>query len=207
MHKNQLRGGIGIYPADIRDFSTKAVSHSEEAVQSNWRIFNNIILGNRGGALGIPLPGKYAGNNVSDDNVLGREPTFCAKTAIGSSLAEIMAALNKMLDAQGAPGAGRPHSPDGKAAPVLSLAQWRGLMGNDQHSVVARAMAAKIEGREKVTLTLEEDLGGAKIATQPIAGVDKDFFGNPMPKTNPLPGPFQNLKPGPNEFVVWPMAQ
>jgi hypothetical protein len=112
-----------------------------------------------------------------------------------------------MLDAEGAPEAGRPRSPDGREAPQLSLEQWRGLMGNDKHSVSARAIAANIEGRDRITLTLAQDLGGAKVAAQPIAGVDKDFFGNPMPQENPLPGPFQNLREGMNHFVIWPMAK
>jgi parallel beta-helix repeat protein len=213
-----------VLPPDTKDWSrvlrwherwvAGEVEQEEEVIedrgQSNWRIYNNIIFDNKDGVFGIPFPSEYCRDNLTDDNVLGKDPQFCAKTAHQSSLSEIMAALDKMLDAQGAPQAGRPQ-PRGTGrraeAPMLSLAQWRGLMGNDKDSVVARAIAASIEGREKVTLTLEEDLGGAKIATQPIAGVDKDFFGNPMPQTNPLPGPFQNLKPGPNEFVVWPMAQ
>jgi len=220
MHKSTPRPWE-VLPADTKDWS-RVINWSnrwrageveeeseliEDRGQSNWRIFNNITFGNKGGTFGIPFPGEFARDNLTDANILGGAPEFRAKTAIGSSLEQIMAALNKMLEAQGVPDADRPKSPDGKAAPQLSLDQWRGLMSNDKHSVVAQAIAASLEGREEIVLTLEEDLGDSKVATQPIPGVDKDFFGTPMPEKNPLPGPFQHLQKGPNRFILWPAAR
>ena len=39
----------------------------------------------------------------------------------------------------------------------------------------------------------------------PIEGVDRDFLGDPMPKGEVLPGPFQTFAEGYNQFVLDPV--
>ena len=85
---------------------------------------------------------------------------------------------------------------------MLSLPQWQ-LLGMDTHSRMTMSPRSEIRPQDLV-VKLVMDKSAWELGCKPIKGVDKDFFGNPMPK-NPVPGPFQNLNEGENRFIIWPV--
>ena len=62
---------------------------------------------------------------------------------------------------------------------------------------------------DRNTWRVRFDVGDAaeRIATDSLATNDtgRDFLGRNVPVKQALPGPFQQLQPGTNEFQVWPL--
>jgi hypothetical protein len=103
----------------------------------------------------------------------------------------------------------------------LDLELWRRAATNDRHSVVCGMHEVAVSSADPPELALTLDAAPWTLAPVPahllephgplpsarsLAGVTTDFMGNPLPALNPLPGPFQAMKPGRNVFAVWPVA-
>ena len=78
-----------------------------------------------------------------------------------------------------------------KDIPLLTLSEWQKTMKQDAHSVFARVLRPFLATEN---LTLQMILGEKikEVACQPVAGIEMDFYGHPLPQ-KPLPGPFQSL--------------
>jgi hypothetical protein len=107
----------------------------------------------------------------------------------------------------------RPNIPLWRERPELTLAQWRALTGNDKNSLVTR-IAEDMLGAQTLEVrfnfqrgrqeqSLSEELWQVRAIATP--GVAEDFFGNPLPRSGALPGPFQNVNKGANRWLLWPV--
>ena len=88
---------------------------------------------------------------------------------------------------------------------MLNFQQWQ-LLGMDEHSRMNMDPRSEIRSQDSVVVKLVMDRSAWELGCKSVKGVDKDFFGNPMPK-NPLPGPFQDVKKGGNFLTVWPVGE
>ncbi len=195
-----------------------------------WDIhaFNNIIAGNKNCAIGYPLPWTAAGNNRSDHNLIagGGEtldegsknlpPQFqitntshCARAEHLCPGPELQTAENvarnvaRRLTAAGIPTADQPNMELWQDDFRLPLKLWQAVLQQDRHS---RVFAVNRDGLQSRLVSWHMNLGDVfrRVDCEPIAGVDRDFLGNPMP-ANPMPGPFQTLADGDNHIMLWPV--
>jgi hypothetical protein len=139
---------------------------------------------------------------------LNNWPALMAVNRFTSSASDaaIVQSLREALPRAGIPESDWPNLKHWSKNPVLSLAQWRALTGNDCRSVEsAQSLVCHLA---PLLLTLDLKAGDDlwRVVCEPVAGVDADFFGQPIPAARPLPGPFQGLTHGTNAFVLWPPA-
>ncbi len=192
------------------------------------KVLNNLILGNQGGTIGLPMPWHCAGNNVSDGNLFmgggdyldegsgSRPPLFILtnQTHMGQmqefhSFPAMTPERTRELLAQNLEKAGVPKdqwpnlatwTPHG----LVSFDLWKAAMGCDANS---REMSAIREGLSTTRLAFQMTFDQAltEVACVPVAGVENDWDGKPMPAKGALPGPFQNLAAGYNHRLLWPV--
>ena len=219
--------GYRVYPEDIQSWNKGwdgddpiGIGEKKRCLPENIKIFNNIMMG---GSINLPLPSPLSKGNRSDYNLFNPPWTLTNLPFVANNKGP-----------GGKPGAGLQYhevvkqleiaykrgnvSPDEGNQPryfhkagvgdsyyegtMLSLRQWR-LMGMDKHSLMTSVPGNNIRALD-LDVSLKVDESPWKLGCKPIRGVDKDFFGNPMPG-NPLPGPFQNLKEGDNRLIIWPV--
>jgi len=78
------------------------------------------------------------------------------------------------------------------------------LLGVDQHSVqTGHPFITHTFNAQFPELLLKVDESPWKIHCTPVAGVDRDFFGQPIGPDKILPGPFQGLRKGKNTLALW----
>jgi len=179
----------------------------------NIRIYNNIIFANGRGLINMPYPGPNAPGNFSDFNLFNSGGMmswmfmlpFVTNTNGGVSYEGMVAAYNRAMDEKGVPAEKRAALVNYHKGPLLNLEQWRLLTKYDAHSLQPKGGAGITAPELLAELNIDDSPW--KLGCKAIDGVDKDFFGKPMPKDNPLPGPFQDLKKGANQFVLWPVPQ
>lgn len=240
------RQGDGIYGHDVADvtiahnliyananfglwfaYCTKRVRNEDGC----WDIkaFNNMILGNRAGAVAYPIPWECAGNNRSDGNLLmgageyldegsgpnpplfqfnnkshcGQFPEHCG-ARVPMTKENTLALFKKSLEEAGIPKDEWPNLDWWQEHYYVPLGIWRKVLGNDLRSRVMRAIRDGLQSR-LVSWEMDFDATLGQVECAPVPGVDKDFFGRPMPAERPLPGPFQGLKEGRNRIVLWPV--
>lgn len=193
--------------------ATDRKMRGEVTTSSNQRIVNNLIFSNGAGAISLPFPFERAGNNFSDGNL------FMA----GGAMAGRTPPEFQLNDSGGRVPADVIRAKLG-AADRLNLDQWREVSGNDIHSLTTRldkdmlgtfATEIRMNFRrppKKEDFAVAREAAGEPIddlwmvKTVPVEGMDTDFLGNPFPKDNPRPGPFQQLVKGPNRLLLWPVA-
>lgn len=195
------------------------------------RVLNNLILGNRQGAVGLPHDWELAKDNRSDFNLLmgvgefmdGRKvqpPQFVVNSDAHSApeerkdlevpykpmtrqrmFDELVAALAAASDTQAPPLDPRTFLDH----PILTLAQWRAATGNDRNSVVDNIYVTRydyIPASHEWKHRFTEALDTLKC--EPVPGVERDYYGHPL-GANPRPGPFQTIQPGDVRLIVWPV--
>jgi hypothetical protein len=185
-------------------------THREKCRPKNIRIVNNVILANGRGLINMPYPGPNAPGNFSDCNLFSSGGAmswlymlpFVTNTNGGVNFDGMLKAFDKAMDAKGVPAEQRPRLINYHKGPLLGLEQWQALTKYDLHSAQPKG-SADIVTRELLA-RVQFDEASWKLGCKPVEGVEKDFFGKPMPAA-PLPGPFQRLQKGGNEIVLWPV--
>jgi hypothetical protein len=186
---------------------------------SRNRVRNNLLLGNRLGAISLPLPWERAFENESDGNlVMGGGETMDEGTGVlpplfqlNSSHAAIkaermVAAFREALDRAGVPAGARPNLELwSQLGYPLDLDQWRLFSGNDRASATIKLYHEMLATRVP-EFTVKLDAAPWSVPCRPVAGVDRDYLGYELGRVQKLlPGPFQHLRTGPNRIVLWPL--
>lgn len=219
---------FGVYMRTVteRDVLT-ATGESARVGTSRQAIRNNVFVDNYRGHLCLPLPGEPGRDNVSDHNLfvggtqwqweaLPLHP-FALNTHDGRiPQAALAAALQQALEDGRIPAGDHPDAGLWVARPLLTLAEWRLLLGMDAHSTaLTSACGAIINGaveKGSVTFSTREPLlqvrqGELFLGSRcpPVAGVTTDLFSRPLEGGDVLPGPWQGLQAGENALPLWPL--
>ncbi len=226
------RAGSGIYSHDASGVTIAhnliyanahfgvymAVATDRGEDSSRNRVLNNLILGNKGGAISLPFAWARARDNLSDHNLImgggetmdegsGPEaPMFQANTSHKNvSIDTIAAALVKALDDAGVPADQRIGVDYFRLHPYLTIDHWRLLTGHDRRSKVFK-LYHEFLGSRVIDFVFRPDATIWTFDLPTIAGIDRDFTGRPMPKERRLPGPFQDVRAfDTNRYILWPM--
>lgn len=194
---------------------------------SDHRILNNLILGNKIGAVSLPIPWAAAKNNISDGNLLmgsgqildegsGPFPPFfqfnnkshCAQfprvcpgeeTQTSENVAKNLLAL---MDAAKVPEALRPNLQHWDRHFMVTWEVWQAVLGNDLNSRSCRAVRDGLQSRN-LGWTFSFDGSEKDVLCQGLPELSRDFYGRAIP-AKPLPGPFQNLLKGEQTLVLVP---
>jgi hypothetical protein len=206
--------GFGIWMHVATDRQTRGPDGRRAPVTaSRERVLNNILIGNRTGAISFPFPFERASDNVSDWNLfvsrgfglgghVGNAPLFSYNTSGTRVKSETVVAAFQRALAE-VPQSAHPNLALWAVLPYLSLDQWRLLSGNDKRSQTAMLRHPMLRSR---IFDVDLDFGESLPAMEcpPVEGVDRDYFGNPIGKAA-FPGPFQRLEKGLNRIVFWPV--
>lgn len=239
------RQGDGIYGHDLADVT---IAHNLIYANANYGVwaafatprvkkedgcwdiktFNNMILGNRAGAIGYPLPWEAAGNNVSDGNLFmgageyldegsGPQRTLFGITSV-SHMASMQAFLpfpamtherlrrqvSDILANSGVDRARWPNMSTWVEHPLLSMDLWQAVSGNDQRSQEFSTIRDGLNSQRMCwRITLDQAL--REVICTAVPGLERDFFGAALPE-KPLPGPFQQLVPDEmTNLTFWPV--
>jgi len=177
----------------------------------DMKVVNNLFIDNGRAALNFPAMSAPDRNNVSDYNVYTTAwllyVMLVANNSAGTNATarEAQAALDRAVAEEDIQAEDMPKVIKYQGGILLTLDQWQLLSKQDLHSGIARLSRQAIHTQDEPYLTfrLNNDVP-FKLGCRPVQGVDKDFYGNPLPAENPLPGPFQNLKAGANLLRLWP---
>ena len=185
--------GFGLYSQDL-PFDNK-----EERVQieaSNWRVLNNMFIGNGVGAVALPVETNISENNLSDFNVVtGGYNRFTFETyAEGLDEPYFLINNNKERSDNQPLYASLNQGEDtgDTKVPFLTMQQWKELSGNDQNSIYSRVLRPFF-AKERLQLSFYIDDAVRNMKCAAIEGIEKDFYGQNL-QASPLPGPFQSLK-------------
>ena len=195
-----FNAGFGLW-AHVATDRTKDLpfDETEERVQieaSNWRVVNNMFVGNGVGAIAFPVESEISENNFSDYNIVTGgynrltfetyaealdEPYFLLNNNKGRiSNKQLYASMAKSEDGE-----------NGKL-PYMNMQKWQLQSNNDKNSVFGRVLRPGF-AKERLQLSFYIDAAAQNMKCKPVEGVERDFFGKELPE-NPMPGPFQNLK-------------
>jgi len=196
-----------------------------------WDIktFNNMIMGNRGGAIAYPMPWECGGNNTSDSNLLmgageyldeasGPFPPifqFTNKTHCGQfgewcgakvpMTEEVTLELFKRLAREASiEEADLPNTELWHEHYCVTLKIWQELLGNDKNSRVTSTIKDGLQSRV-VSVSIKLDEAVNSIHCREIPGISFDFYGNEFVSGEIKPGPFQNILEGQNHMILWPV--
>ncbi|MDL5045304.1 right-handed parallel beta-helix repeat-containing protein [Oscillatoria amoena NRMC-F 0135] len=177
------------------------------------RIVNNVLLDNYRGHVCLPPEGPRSRSIVCDYNLLlngtqwhweGQQfHTFAVTNNDGlEDLAELCDQIEQIDEAV-------PPRVEGMrmTTPSISLKAWRELLGRDVHSHASSLSSGDVEGGavEKGQVSLSQMGLWLKLAqgeawriheVPGIDGLTADFFGNAIPRTAAMPGPFQRISAG-----------
>lgn len=197
--------------------------YENELSACSWqRIYNNMVVTNKEGAISLPFPSKRAEDNASDYNLFEnttRPADFVLHVRNGENLkvneadAQAQAAFLKTGD----PGfAGEQlalwKNGDGLA---MNLDQWQKKTGNDKNSKTSTLKINLNQQTYQLQISLDSmiwNLLGITFQVPAIRDfekfprqVDKDFMSVPVTDSNLRVGAFQKIKPGLNQFSIWPI--
>lgn len=240
------RQGDGVYAHDASDIT---VAHNLIYANANFgvwmayatprvkpedgcwdnRVLNNLIIGNRAGAVGLPLPWDCAGRNVCDHNVYvgageyldegsgpqpprfvltnrthcGSMPHVLGKTAAAQTTEVVLASLTDALARSGIE-----HRPDARSFAdtcQIDLELWRGATGFDRHSVLLSVLRDAL-GRQDLRwqFSLPRALDPVVPVASGVASIERDFENRPY-SASPIPGPFQHIRAGNVRVPLWPV--
>ncbi|NJN25867.1 MAG: right-handed parallel beta-helix repeat-containing protein [Cyclobacteriaceae bacterium] len=160
------------------------------AQASDWKILNNIFIGNHVGAVSMPSSSDRSKNNVSDYNLFtGGFPRLTSETH-AAKLDEAYFTVNSNKGRQDMENdKGLPDKYTQK--PLLTLAEWQTFTAQDHNSLQPTVLRPMLNTNNLLmTFILGDEL--EKMDCAKIQGIDSDFFGAEI-SGNVLPGPFQNL--------------
>lgn len=194
------------------------------------KILNNVFVDNYRGAISLPLPAERVSNNVSDYNLfIGgtqwqweglRFNSFSVNTSNGEKDKDaqkklLLKAFTDALDKSNVPQSQRPNLVLWQQQPLLTFDWWKALTGNDLHSFAPVVGQGKVENGAiakgsmsfspgEMYVQFQTDKPFRQLNCLPVAGVDKDFYGNKMDSSQLLPGPFQKFNEGYTRMVLYP---
>jgi hypothetical protein len=176
-------------------------------------VINNLVIGNQGGAISLPLPWERAQDNVSDGNVfMGGGAVMDESTGPLRPRFQLNTSHAKQTVAQvcahvAAAGANAPTALD----LGLELEDWRKASGQDTGSTVVKLYHEYLSARAlHFTFSVEESMLQASAQSLPLDRILHadlaDFFGHTLPaQSERMPGPFQALGPGQHRVMLWPV--
>jgi len=239
------RHGDGVYGHDLADIT---IAHNLIYANANFgawfafgtprvkpedgcwdiSVLNNLILGNRAGALAYPLPWEAAGNNISDGNLymgggqyldegsgsqsplfqvtsvahMGRMQQFLNFPAMTSE--RLRGQMAELLEKAGVPEDRWPNLDTWTDHALLDFELWRAVTGGDANSRVMSAIRDGLNARRlNFQIRFDEEID--RVQCEKLSSIDRDFFGSPISEENPRPGPFQELRPGEiTRLSLWP---
>jgi hypothetical protein len=239
------RQGSGIYGHDVADVTIAhnllyANSHAGAwfayatprvaATDGCWdiQVVNNLILGNKVAAVGLPMDWGCAGNNVSDSNLLtgggeyldegsgSRPPLFqitnrshCGQIpglTHGKTPQTREVVEKQFVDALRSAGIEAPDAAELErwhGHYLVSAELWRAATGCDQRSGIQIGVIR--DGLHSRVVSWEFDFDDAVfgVETRPVEGCETDFNGETV-GAGALPGPFQSLHRGRFHHTLWP---
>jgi hypothetical protein len=177
---------------------------------SEWRVLNNIIVGNSCGAISLPGVTDRSRDNFSDHNLVAGAYNLMTSETYGApldapfflrngnkgmvSIHELAGQFSNTLAATSMPAGQRPNFTAWTDVPYLTLNQWQTWTGWDTHSLVPTLLRPDMIVADRVELSFLVDDSPARLGCLPVEGVGKDFFGEPIQTGSVvLPGPFQHL--------------
>ncbi|MBD3319978.1 MAG: hypothetical protein GF350_02680 [Chitinivibrionales bacterium] len=182
--------------------------HREPVSASQWSIVNNMIFGNHRGAICFPAVSERSRDNISNCNAITGPYEIYSSDTYGVPLGKPLFLVNNnkgridkdsivshfasALDSAGIPGKVRPSLDRWRDVPFCTLSEWRVLTGNDTSSICPVVLRNALSDLAN-TLSFCIDKSVRTMNCSPVKGVDRDFYGNPLPSESPLPGPFQHL--------------
>ncbi|MDJ0701908.1 MAG: right-handed parallel beta-helix repeat-containing protein [Leptolyngbyaceae cyanobacterium MO_188.B28] len=219
---------FGVYMRTVSDRQfTNAAGEREPVSTSHQRIYNNVFVDNYRGHISLPLPSEQAFDNQSDYNLLinGTQwrweglgfNRFVLNTSEGRiDQTQLTNAFRKALDSRQVPAEQRPNLNTWADQPYLTLDLWRMITGNDEHSVSPEIHTGDVENgaiakrsinfaARGLFLELSSDAPFQRLHPPPVAGVDQDFWGQPIPTDSLVAGPFQTLLGEDIRLNLWPV--
>jgi len=195
-----FNAGFGLW-AHVATDRTKDLpfDNIDERVQieaSNWRVLNNMFIGNGAGAVSLPVESDISENNLSDFNVVtGGYNRFTFET-YAEGLDEPYFLINNNKERQDNrplyASLGQREDTESAIVPFLTMKQWNELSGNDSNSIYSWVLRP-IFAKERLQLSFYIDDKAKNMRCSAIKGIETDFYGKKLPEF-PLPGPFQSLK-------------
>jgi hypothetical protein len=194
-------------------------------------ILNNLILGNKAGAIGLPIPWEMGGNNHSDGNVfmgggeyldegsgplpvlfqfnnyahMGKMKSGVPDNVMPMTAERLYEKMTSILSEKQFPEVKRPDSIMFKKHFLVSLDVWRSVLNNDLNSIEIRVIRDGLQSR---ILSWEFDVPETifNVECSRVPGIDKDFHGDTIKTDRLIPGPFQDLQSGRVRVILWPMS-
>ena len=219
---------FGVYMRTVSDRQfTNANGERQPVATSHQRIYNNVLVDNYRGQISLPLPSEHGFDNRSDYNLLinGTQWTweglgfnrFVLNTNDGRiNLKQLTEAFRTALESRHAPERQRPNLDHWAEQPYLTLDEWRMITGNDQHSVAPAIHTGDVENgaiakgsmnfaARGLFIEFSSDAPFQQLHPPPVAGIEGDFWGQPMPTNALLAGPFQYLEGEDIRLNLWPI--
>ncbi len=192
-------------------------------------VLQNMILGNRAGAVALPLPWEYAGNNRSENNLLmgageyldeggGPQPplfqlTHCTHMATMQPHLPVPAMTRERgrqefvdrLKAAGIPESQWPNLEHFDDHMLIPLALWQAVLDSDKNSEVIKVIRDGLNSR-RLSWCIDLPAAACEARCDALPGLDWDYRGVPLPDAPRQPGPFQGLIPGMLDMPLWPIA-
>lgn len=155
---------------------------------------NNLFLNNRAGHINFPYSGPHARDNYADHNLFSPGGEYLVNPWGGTPPDVLVGAVERATGS-------RPKLRN-KVSPQMSLEDWQMLNSWGYRNVEAES--AEVSISQDLVLTLDVGRAAHQLKTIPVEGLERDFFGDALPKQDALVGPFQRLNEGKNILRLWP---
>jgi hypothetical protein len=220
-------------PRDIADFAGRAGRVQMMSEVSDLKVLGNIVIANAAGALSLPYPSPRAQRNVCDANLIGPGQTFSINNSAGPSMDDVLAAIDRAIpgnmiahDLRAAMATTRQAAATAPTAPTqpvrgrrpplpplnLGFEHWKTILGYDAASRIlesASVWADRLGDRgDDRRIILGVELSAVPtLGPVPEKRLTLDLLGQPIPPDRAVPGPIQALRPGPQQYTVWPLPR
>jgi parallel beta-helix repeat protein len=154
---------------------------------------NNIFLANKAGHLNWPYPGPDATENRVENNLFSPGGEYLLNPWGGTPSNALIDVVEKAIGV-------RPELWN-HVAPRMTLQQWQAVGSWGARNF--EASVAEVSLSAQLVLTLDVGDAVRQFTSTPRMGVERDFFGQPLPEHGVLVGPFQRLARGRNTLRLW----
>ena len=206
---------FGVYMRTVSDRQVELPDGSRKQVATRGqRIIGNVFIDNYRGHLCLPADSREA-DNQSDYNLFVNGTQWHWE---GQDFHQFV--LNDNEGRITTSHRAASHTPAGQCQSRLNLDQWRAVTSNDLHSHVPPVLRGAIENGAVAKGAFSIAAQGMHIAIRDtfllthagrfvpaVVGLDKDFYGHPLPEGQDAchyPGPFVEIAPGNVTFSLIP---